>query len=394
MNADQMREFHVSVPDDVIDRIIGRVKDYRYFPAPDDEGSSWAYGVNTEWLRGLCRYWTSTYDWRRAETELNRFPQYRVEIDGIDLHLVKVEGESGGRRPILLLHGWPGSHYEFLELVDRLAFPTRHGGSEDDAFDVVLPSLPGYGFSGSPKRPVGPRTTADLMNRLMVDVLGFDRYMVQGGDWGSVVGAWMGADHGDHCAALHLNMIGWRPTPADTGARGDGEEGPIRERMADERTRLAYAVQQAVHPQTLGFALHDSPVGAAAWILDRFHDWSDLTERSIDDVYSRDTLLTNVMIYLVTDHIATSLWAYRGNAEERAVFSEGIRCGTPTAVARFPFEYVASTPPRTWVERYFNVVRWTEMPSGGHFAALERPEWLLADVQAFGREAFPCRSGG
>ena len=387
-NPARLREFRVSVPDATIDRIIGRVRQYQFPPSPIDEGDAWSYGVNSAWLRGLCEYWTGGYDWRAAEARLNRYPQYLVDLDGVDLHFVKVYGESGGSRPLLLLHGWPGSHYEFWDLVDRLTFPSRHGGTSGDAFDIVLPSLPGYGFSGSPSRPVGPRTAAHLMNRLMVDVLGFETYMVQGGDWGAVVGAWMGCDYIEHCAALHLNMIGWRPTPEDTGAGDLGEEQSIRKAMTAERPRLAYAVQQAAHPQTLGLALHDSPVGAAAWILDRFHDWTDLTDRTIDQVYSRDTLLTNVMIYLVTGHIATSLWAYRGNAEERAVFSDGIRCKTPTAVARFPYEYIASTPPRSWVERYFNLVRWTEMPSGGHFAALERPDLLLSDLQAFARQAY------
>jgi pimeloyl-ACP methyl ester carboxylesterase len=388
-NSSDLREFRVAVPQSTIHQITSRVAQYPHFPPPDDEGDTWDYGVNSTWLRELCDYWVTAYDWRKAEAELNRYPQFLVTIGEIDLHFVQIHGETNGTRPLLLLHGWPGSHYEFWEIADRLAFPSRYGGSSEDAFDLVIPSLPGYGFSGAPKKPIGPRTTASLMDQLMTDVLGHDRYMVQGGDWGAVVGSWIGCDHSARCTALHVNLIGWRPSAQNSGAVGAEETQSIHAIVERERPHLAYALQQSTRPQTLGLALHDSPVGTAVWILDRFHDWSDLTDRSIDDVYSHDALLTNVMIYLVTGSVATSLWAYRGNALEPALFSEGIRCITPTAVARFPFEYVGSTPPRSWVERHYNLARWTEMPSGGHFAALERPEYLLKDVQEFGRDAYP-----
>jgi pimeloyl-ACP methyl ester carboxylesterase len=385
-----LREFHVAIPESTIGRIMSRVAGYPYYPPPDDEGDSWNYGVNSIWMRDLCEYWTTAYDWRKTEAELNRYPQFLATVDEIDIHFVQVHGETKDTRPLLLLHGWPGSHYEFWELIDRLAFPSKHGGSSEDAFDLVIPSLPGYGFSSAPKRPIGPRTTAGLMDRLMTEILGHERYMVQGGDWGAIVGSWIGCDYSARCAAMHLNLIGWRPSIQNSGALGSEETEAIQSMIDRERPHLAYALQQSTRPQTLGLALQDSPVGTAAWILDRFHDWSDLTERSLDDVYSRDALITNVMIYLVSGSIPTSLWAYRGNAQEPALFSEGIRCVTPTAVAKFPFEHVGGTPPRSWVERYYNVVRWTDMPSGGHFAALERPDYLLEDVRAFGRDAFPA----
>jgi pimeloyl-ACP methyl ester carboxylesterase len=384
--------FEVAIGDDVVDRILARVADYRFYSPPSDEGTEWSYGVNTEWLRSLCSYWTTEYDWRRSESNLNRYPQFLTRVEDVTIHYVKVEGEANGSRPLLLLHGWPGSHYEFWGMIDQLAFPTKHGGSADDAFDVVIASLPGYGFSGPVARPIGPRTVARLMDTLMTENLGFPHYMVQGGDWGSVIGSWIGNDHSTTCAALHLNLIGWRPTADDDGAVGELEKLAVQQTMANDRPHLAYAMQHATRPQTLGIALHDTPVGTAAWIIDKFHDWSDLRTRSIDQVYSKDDLLTNIMIYLVNDTIATSLWAYRGNAAERAIFSEGIRCATPTAIAKFPFEPVGATPPRSWVDRHYNVVRWTEMPGGGHFAALERPELLLEDVRAFGREAYPARS--
>jgi pimeloyl-ACP methyl ester carboxylesterase len=384
-----LREFRIAIPESTIEHIVDRVANYPHFPPPDDERDSWNYGVNSTWLRALCDYWTTGYHWREAEAALNRHPQFLATIGDMDIHFVQILGETNGRRPLLLLHGWPGSHYEFWEIIDRLAFPSKHGGSSEDAFDLVIPSLPGYGFSGAPKRPIGPRATAGLMDKLMTDVLGYEQYMVQGGDWGAVVGSWIGCDHNARCTAMHLNLIGWRPSIQNHGAVGSEEMEAIHSIIDRERPHLAYALQQSTRPQTLALALEDSPVGTAAWILDRFHDWSDLTERSIDQVYSLDTLITNVMIYLVSGSVATSLWAYRGNALEPALFAEGIRCDTPTAIARFPFEYVGSTPPRSWVERYYNVTRWTEMPRGGHFAALESPEYFLADVREFGRDAFP-----
>jgi pimeloyl-ACP methyl ester carboxylesterase len=385
--------FRIDVPAETLDRIRARVVRYRHFPAPDDDPDGWSYGVSASWLAGLCRYWTDGYDWRAAEADLNRYPQYLVELDGIRLHYVVVRGESTVPRPLLLLHGWPGSHLEFWKIADRLAFPSHHGGRACDAYDLVIASLPGFGFSGPVARPVGPRTTATVMNTLMTAVLGHDRYMVQGGDLGGVVAAWLGADHSDHCAAVHVNLIGWRPTPGDDGAATDTERRALAAMFDRERPRLAYAMQQGTRPQTLALGLMDSPVGTAAWIIDRFQTWSDLGDsdgggKDIDAVFTQDDLLTNVMIYLVNGTFASSIWAYRGINAERAVLSAGPYCASPTAVARFPFEWVGGTPPRSWVERYYNVVRWTEFDAGGHFASMERPDDLVGDVQAFGRDHF------
>lgn len=380
--------FRVEVPDAKLADIRERVQRYRPFPAPVDEGDDWRYGINSRWLERLRDHWLNRFDWRAAEAELNRYPQYRVEIDGVSLHYAEVRGE-GARRPLLLLHGWPGSHYEFWKIADRLAFPSRHGGSTEDAFDLIIASLPGYGFSGPTPRPLGMRSGARLLNSLMVDVLGHDRYMVQGGDWGSVAAAWLGIDHSVHCVAVHVNMIGLRPSPGNDGAATEDEREALRAIADRERPELAYAVQQSTRPQTLAIGLMDSPVGTAAWIIDKFHDWSDLGGGSIEDVYSLDELLVNVMIYLVNDTICTSLWSYRGMVEERVPFGPDVYCASPTAVARYPYERVGATPPRSWVERYYNVVRWTDADRGGHFAALEHPDSLLADVTAFARDVFP-----
>jgi pimeloyl-ACP methyl ester carboxylesterase len=385
------RPFRVDVSDEKLRDIYQRVAAYRHFPPPEGEGDDWSYGINSRWLEALCGYWLHEYDWRETERVLNRYPQFVAEIDGINTHYIHIRGEQTLPRPLLLLHGWPGSHFEFWKLADALAFPSRTGGSPEDGFDLVIPSLPGYGFSGPTTRPVGMRRSAEIINRLMVEVLGHTEYMVQGGDWGAVVGAWLGINHSAHCRALHVNLIGLRPVFGDSGAVGEEEEAIVSAMMFRERPYLAYAVQQGTRPQTLAISLMDSPVGTAAWIIDKFYNWSELGAGGIDQVYSRDELLTNVMIYLVNDTIASSLWSYRGMAEERIPFSSGVYCATPTALAKFPFEHVGATPPRTWVERYFNIVRWTEFDCGGHFAALEQPLLLLEDVRAFGKEAFPLR---
>lgn len=386
------REYTIAVPEERLAWIRQRVAAYRPFPAPDSEGAHWAYGVNSAFLDRFCDYLLNHYDFRAHEAVLNRYPQFLVELEGINLHYVTVRGENPVRRPLLLLHGWPGSHFEFWGIIEKLAFPSRFGGSADDAFDLVIPSLPGYGFSGPTPRPIGMITAARLFDTLMTQVLGYSAYYVQGGDWGAVIASHLGALHSQSCRAVHVNLIGFRPGPGNEGAHGEAEVSAIAEIANRERGRLAYAAQQMTRPQTLAIALMDTPVGTAAWILDKFYEWSDLGGRRLDEVYRMDDLSTNVMIYLVNGTIASSIWAYRGMAEERIAFADGLYCASPTAIARFPFEWVGATPPRSWVERYYNVKRWTEFAAGGHFASLERPDDLVGDIVAFGRQAFPAGS--
>lgn len=376
--------FKVQTPQKKIDAIRTRVLNYPWFPAPDDEGETWGRGVNTAYLKDLCAYWASAFDWRAAEADLNRFPQFTSHIDGIDLHFLYVMGESVGRRPLLLTHGWPGSHYEFWGVIEKLAFPSRFGGASSDAFDLVIPSLPGYGFSGKPTRPMGQRATARLFDALMTQVLGHGRYLAQGGDWGGLVTSWLAHDH-KACVGAHLNMIGFRPTPQVP--QTEAEKAWLSRTEFAMRLEGAYFQQQATKPQTLAMALMDSPVGAAAWILEKFHGWADLKDGAIERVFSRDQLLTNIMLYLVTDSIATSVWYYRALFEEGGIaLPEGVRCEKPTGFANFPGEKLYAAPPRSWAERVYNVARWTDMPAGGHFAAMEQPDLLAADIQAFARD--------
>ncbi|MEL7030252.1 MAG: epoxide hydrolase family protein, partial [Pseudomonadota bacterium] len=356
---------------------------YPWYPAPADEGDTWARGTNTQALKALCDYWVKDYDWRASEAVLNRYPQFIETIDGIDVHYVHVEGEGPAARPIILTHGWPGSHYEFWDVIERLAYPSKFGGDPKDAFHVVVPSLPGFGFSGKPEKPIGPRTTARLWNTLMTQSLGYSRYLAQGGDLGALVTPFVGLDH-DACVAVHLNMIAVQP--ADFTPQSDEEATWLTTNEAKRPIEGAYLQQHTTKPQTIALALADSPVGTASWILEKIRGWTDLRSGDLYEVYSKDEILTSIMIYLVNDAISSSIWFYRGFVEEAALMLQpGQRLTKPTGVANFTGEPVFNNPPRSWAERMFDVVHWSDIDQGGHFAAMEQPELFANDVITFAR---------
>jgi pimeloyl-ACP methyl ester carboxylesterase len=362
-------------------RVLDRVRDYPWPPAP--KGGGWTYGTDEAFLRELTRYWTDGYDWRAAQAELNRWPQFTTRVEDFDLHFVHVVGEAQGRRPLLITHGWPGSHYEFWQAIEPLAYPSRRGGDPADAFDLVIPSLPGFGFSSKPDRPFGQRGTARLFDTLMTKVLGYPSYLAQGGDWGGLVTSLLGLEHGANCRAIHLNMIGLRPPGPP---RDEAETAWLKRAEAARGALSAYFQLQATKPQSLAWMAAGNPVGQAAWIVERFHDWSDLREKSFERAYSYDQLLTNVMIYVMTGSFTTGAWYYRALFEGGGVqLAEGQRCETPTAIAAF-HDAIGPMAPRGWVERAYNVVRWTDHPRGGHFAAMEEPELFVEDVRAWARE--------
>ena len=382
------KPFKIAVPDVKLQAIRNRVMDYQWFDAPAG-APEWAFGMSTPVLKDIQSYWLNDYDWRVQEAVLNHYPQFLAEIDGLPIHFIHVVGEAGGKRPLLLTHGWPGSVFEFWDAIGPLAHPSQHGGGPEDAFDLIIPSLPGYGFSGKPAAPIGQRATAKLWNSLMQDVLGYDRYLAQGGDWGSMVTSWLGYDHGSQngkggCDAIHLNMIGLRPTPATP--QSEAEIAWLKRTQAAMQAEGSYFMQQATKPQTLAMALMDSPMGTAAWILEKFHGWSDLSDGDLLSVYTRDQLLTNVMIYLVNDAIATSVWYYTAFFMEGGpALPERMRCETPTGFANFPGETVYSPPPRSWCDRAYNITYWSKMERGGHFAAMEVPELFVQDIRQWAR---------
>lgn len=372
--------FNVAVPQAKLDAIAARVRSYPWFPAP--AGEQWEYGANTAYLKELCAYWTSGYDWRAQEAALNTYPQFTAEIDGLTIHFVHVRGEGdAAKRPLILTHGWPGSHYEFWQAIPRLAFPSKHGGDAKDAFDVIVPSLPGYAFSGRPPKPLGQRATAKLFNTLMTRELGYPKYLAQGGDWGSLVTSYLALDH-DACVAAHINMLAFRPS---TPPQGEEEIAWATRSAAAFQREGAYFQEQSTKPQTLALSLMDSPVGTAAWILEKFHGWSDIRKGGLEGVYSKDQLLTNIMLYLVTDSIATSVWYYRARLEEGAALAPGQTLTKPTGVANFAGEAVFTMAPKSYVSRIYNVVHWTDFAEGGHFAAMEKPEAFVGDVRKFAR---------
>lgn len=374
--------FHLHVPDETLEHIRARVAAYSWHEMPDDGG--WGYGTNLDYLKEFCAYWVEEFDWREQEATINRFSHFIAPVDGIDMHFIHEKGSSPAPMPLIISHGWPGTVAEFLEFIEPLAHPERFGGNVEDAFDVVAPSLPGFGFSGRPPRPYGPRKMAGILASLMTDVLGYDGYLAQGGDWGAAISSWLGLEHAPACKAIHINLLTMR--------HKDGPQTP--EEMAwaerfeiDQIMEDGYRTQQATRPQTLSYAMMDSPVGVAAWILEKFNSWSDTDGDDVESAHTKDALLTNIMVYIVTRTFNTASWIYYGRREEggRVLSSDGKRVEVPTGCAVFP-EELLEWPPRSYVERMYNVQQWTEMPRGGHFAAMEEPELFIEDIRSFARK--------
>ena len=377
-----VRPFRIDVPQSALEAIRAKVAAYEWHEAPEGAEQSWAYGANLKFMKALCAHWVDGYDWRKWEAALNRFPQFLAPVEGLDIHFYREEGSGPSPKPLILSHGWPGSVFEFLQIIDALAHPERHGGDANDAFTVVVPSLPGYAFSGKPKRPMSPRTVARHFDALMTDVLGLPDYIAQGGDWGSAISGWMGYE-GKGCRAAHLNMFGWRSPGVQPETDAEKEYAARAAQIFEMEG--AYFREQTTKPQTLSYAMMDSPVGACAWIVEKFHGWSD-TRKGFETVYSKDQLLTNVMLYLVTRTFHTATWMYRGLMEDLsgAPVPKGARIEKPVGIAAFPIDLIPM-PPRTLVERHMNVVHWSDFTEGGHFAALERPDDLVRDIRAFAR---------
>ncbi|MCJ9668475.1 MULTISPECIES: epoxide hydrolase family protein [unclassified Neorhizobium] len=372
--------FKVDWSDEAFDALKARVRSYRLPDQPDD--SDWSYGCDPQTLRELCAYWVDRYDVDAMVRDLNCFPQFTTEVDGLRLHFVHVRGEAESKRPLLLIHGWPGSTYEFWPAVEALAFPSRNGGRADDAFDLVVPSLPGYGFSAKPNQPIDPRRIGALFNALMREVLGYDRYLVHGTDWGAVIGPWMALDQANSILGLHIDYLGTVPEDAPQ----DDTERRWMQQFADYEKRLgAYSHLQSTRVQSLAYAMHNNPVAQAAWLLERFHDWADLGERSIIDVFGHDRLITSIMLYVMTDTFATSTWIYTASEREKSkMLPKGRRIEVPTGYASWP-DPRHPAPPRSLVERTCNLVHWSEQPRGGHFPPTEQPEAFVADLRAWVR---------
>ncbi len=376
--------FTIEVPDAVLTDLARRLDATRW---PDElETAGWELGSNLGYMRSLAEYWRHGYDWRREEARLNQLPQYRMALDGFHIHFLHVRGKGPAPLPLLITHGWPGSFVEMVKIIPLLTDPAAHGAKAEDAFDVIVPSLPGYGFSDRAREPgMEPGKIAGLWARLMQE-LGYKRFGAQGGDWGSVVSIALGLGHREHVIGIHLNYIAGRFLLGGSLDRAPEDEiaGAYQAVLRAWFDREGgYSHEQGTKPQTLSYGLNDSPVGLAAWIIEKFRTWSDCGG-DIERVFTRDELLTNVMIYWVTETIHSSTRLYYESRQRPLSLSPGNRVGPPVGVALFPKEI--PMPPRTLAERALNLVRWTEMPRGGHFAAMEQPKLLANDVREFFRD--------
>ena len=375
------RPFAVNVPAATLTDLRERLARARFPDEPPDAG--WRYGAELAYVKALAAYWSERYDWRRWETELNRFRQFTAPVAGIDLHFIHEEGRGPRPMPLLLSHGWPGSVWEFHKILPMLTDPARFGGDPADAFTVVAPSLPGYGFSFAPGQPrFGVPQIADVFAFLMTDVLGYERYGAQGGDWGGFITAVLGLRQAKRLTGIHMNLLPLRRDVARPDAPTDDEKQYLQELGDFLREETAYQMIQGTKPQTLAYGLTDSPVGLAAWIVEKFRSWSDCGGE-VERRFTKDELLTNITIYWVTGAIGSSFWPYYARLHGKWPFPDGARVEVPCGYAAFPKEIVR--PPRAWAEKVFNIQRWTVMPSGGHFAAMEEPEALAAEIRAFFR---------
>jgi pimeloyl-ACP methyl ester carboxylesterase len=375
--------FRIEVPDEVLDDLRDRIRRTRWpDPAP---GEPWSQGTDLAYLRDLLSYWADGFDWRAAERELNRHTHVMVELDGARVHAVHERAKNGPGVPLVLTHGWPSCFVEMLALVPLLTDPAAHG-LDGPAFDVVIPSLPGYGFSPRPPRTgVNYRYVATLWHRLMRE-LGYDRYGAHGGDFGSGVAAVMALDEPASMIGIHLTNLDIWPYDGP-GARPltPAEQTYLAENQRWSDVERGYSAIQSTKPQTVGYGLNDSPAGLAAWILEKWRSWTD-SHGDLDARFSRDFLLTVLTVYWVTGSITSSMRDYYDNRWTPTTIGPDDRVDVPTAMAVFATEFVPEgVPPREWVERLYRVVRWTPMPAGGHFAQAEEPERVARDIVEFFR---------
>ncbi len=369
--------FEIAVPDEVLEDLHRRLAQTRWPDAVDAAG--WDYGTDLDYARELCGYWRDHFDWRAQEKALNALPQYRTQIDGLGVHFVHVKGRGPEPMPIVLTHGWPSSFYEMHKVIGPLSDPAAYGGDPADAFDVVVPSLPGYGFSDRPsQRGFDTNRISDMWARLMVDILGYERFGAQGGDWGAAVNTGLGLRHADRLIGLHYNML---VPPIDEASLTPDQRVWWEEVKAYRAKEWGYVQLQSTKPQSLSFGLNDSPSGLTAWIIEKWRRWSDC-DGNIESAYSKDELLTNIMIYWITNTIGSSLRLYFETFGPMTGPPAYSGVDVPTGVAAFN---EVNRPPRELCEPHFDIRRFTVMDRGGHFPAMENPDGLVREVRAFFR---------
>ena len=379
-----IKPFTVSLRPAVLDDLRERLENTRW---PDEvSGAGWDYGANLGFMRSLVDYWHEDFDWPAQERALNAFQHFQAEIDGWGIHFIHVRGRGPKPMPLIITHGWPSSFVEMLKLIPLLADPGAHGGDPADAFDVVAPSLPGFGFSQA-RTVRGPALAHQIWQRLMVEGLGYPRFAAQGGDIGARVTTALGRFYPENVIGLHLSTmdLDWPTLLPDESELSEAEKDYLRRVKDWEDAEGGYSHIQGTRPQTLAYGLNDSPVGLAAWMVEKWRAWSDCGG-DLENSFSLDDLLTNITLYWATQTINSSMRYYyeQRHAPEPAQLRLVERVQAPTAVAQFPAEKDLLVP-REWAARSYNLQRWTDMPRGGHFAALEQPELLADDIRAFFR---------
>ena len=384
----KIEPFTISVSSEVLDDLQRRLVNYRW--PMDFDNDLWQYGTNGDYLKELVDYWIKDYDWRLQEEHINSFSHFRTEIDEMPIHFIHERGKGPSPIPIILNHGWPWTFWDFHKVIEPLTDPASHGGDPADAFDVIVPSLPGFGFS-SPLTTSGINywRTADMWVTLMREVLGYDKFAVQGGDWGSLIGAQLGHKYAQHLIGLHLGIM----VPLDLFENGTPDQSEFAEdELHKFETNTNFFIQedgyfkiQATKPQTVTYGLNDSPVGLCAWILEKRYTWGDCNG-DVESRFSKDELITVIMLYWITESFGTSARYYYEAAHHLWKPSHDRQpvVEAPTGIAYFPKEVIHM--PKAWAERYYNLQHWTDIPSGGHFAPMEEPEALVKDVRTFFRQ--------
>ncbi|PKB82230.1 MAG: multidrug MFS transporter [SAR202 cluster bacterium Io17-Chloro-G9] len=382
MNIDP---FTIDVPQEVLLDLKERLSRTRW---PDEiPNSAWDYGSNLAYVRELVEYWRDHFDWRSQEAAINQFSHFRTQVDGLGIHFIHQRGQGPRPLPLIITHGWPSSFYEMHKILPLLTNPAAHGADPEDSFDVVVPSMPGYGFSDKPdQRGMSVLKVADVWSQLMTQNLRYSRFCAQGGDWGAGVTARLGFAYPSQVIGIHVTSVsgGTMAPYLGPGARplSPAEQTMLDQREAWRQHEGGYSHIQGTKPQTLSYGLNDSPAGLAAWILEKFRTWSDCGG-DVETSFTKDELLTNITIYWVTESINSSTRMYYESQHTQWNLGPEDRIKVPCGVAVFPKEI--SQPPREWGERSYNVQRWTTMPRGGHFAALEEPDLLAEDIRAFFR---------
>jgi len=378
-----VRPFKIHIEEGLLQDLQRRLSATRWPLTLDPESS--ADGASLALVQRLIEHWRTCFDWRAQEQRLNRLPQFIANIDGLSVHFIHQRGNGPAPLPLVITHGWPGSFVEMERIIPLLTDPGAHGGDPADAFHIVAPSLPGYGFSAAPTQAgFNSHRIAEMWLRLMQG-LGYSRFGAQGGDIGAAVSTWLAQRFPDNLIGLHLNYIpgSYRPPLGDGLPPVTAEEQAFLDTAAAwADSEGAYAHMQGTKPQTLAFALSDSPAGLAAWMGEKFQTWSDC-EGDVERVFSLDALLTDICLYWFSGTVASSLRLYKENKQRPLLFKTGERVTPPVGMALFPREL--PMPPRSWIERCYNVTRWTRMPKGGHFAAMEQPELLAAELREFFR---------